>query len=61
MPETGFLWQPFKECAICQHEFQNIEYMPISLGCGHTVCHGCLSEISITVCPIDYVSKIHHL
>lgn len=57
MPKTGLLWQPFKECAICQNEFNQNDFMPISLGCGHTLCHGCLSGIYTKSCPIDHVSQ----
>ena len=46
----------FLQCPICHNEFDEHNRQPISLGCGHTLCVSCLSELSKKQCPLDQVN-----
>ncbi|EGT55510.1 hypothetical protein CAEBREN_20031 [Caenorhabditis brenneri] len=52
-----FSWQL---CDICLEKYSNEEcHVPRSLGCGHTVCHGCATKLSVTGgvrCPFDRIT-----
>lgn len=53
MPISAPQWTEFLTCPICSHDFNENPRQPISLGCGHTVCKSCLSNLHRTVCPFD--------
>ncbi|XP_072015835.1 LOW QUALITY PROTEIN: uncharacterized protein [Amphiura filiformis] len=46
-------WTEFLSCPVCYHEFNENIRRPISLGCGHTVCKTCLSQLQRKQCPFD--------
>ncbi|KAJ9599743.1 hypothetical protein L9F63_026408, partial [Diploptera punctata] len=43
---------------VCCNEFDPTLRSPISLGCGHTVCKTCLSNLHRKQCPFDQVTYI---
>ncbi|KAL7637083.1 UNVERIFIED_CONTAM: hypothetical protein RMT77_012841 [Armadillidium vulgare] len=53
MPIQAPQWTKFLSCPICCHEFDGEQRGPISLGCGHTVCRGCLAKLQRNQCPYD--------
>ncbi|RXG69459.1 Roquin-1 [Armadillidium vulgare] len=53
MPIQAPQWTEFLSCPICCHEFDGEQRGPISLGCGHTVCRGCLAKLQRNQCPYD--------
>ncbi len=48
-------WADFLSCLICFNLFDEGQFRPISLGCGHTVCHACLKKLPQKNCPFDKV------
>ncbi|KAG5677632.1 hypothetical protein PVAND_007373 [Polypedilum vanderplanki] len=52
MPIQAPLWTEFLICPICTKEFAENK-LPISLGCGHTICKSCLGTLLRTQCPYD--------
>ncbi|KAG7264472.1 hypothetical protein CRUP_022578 [Coryphaenoides rupestris] len=53
MPVQAAQWTEFLSCPVCYHEFDGGGHQPISLGCSHTVCHGCLHKLHRRACPFD--------
>uniref|UniRef100_F6XHL9 Roquin-1-like n=2 Tax=Ciona intestinalis TaxID=7719 RepID=F6XHL9_CIOIN len=46
-------WNQFLICSVCENEFNRTDRCPISLGCGHTVCRGCLGDLKHPQCQFD--------
>ena len=49
------------ECQICYRGFNHTDKKPLSLPCGHTFCHECLTKLNkhgIIKCPFD--KGAHH-
>ncbi|XP_070197554.1 roquin-1-like isoform X2 [Littorina saxatilis] len=53
MPGQGPQWTEFLTCEVCYKFFSENINRPISLGCGHTVCKQCLSQLQQSKCPFD--------
>nr|CAD7398969.1 unnamed protein product [Timema poppensis] len=53
MPIQAPQWTEFLSCPVCCNEFDATLRSPISLGCGHTVCRTCLSNLHRKQCPFD--------
>ncbi|KAH8366212.1 hypothetical protein KR093_010201 [Drosophila rubida] len=53
MPIQAPSWTDFLNCPICCNEFAASQRVPISLGCGHTICKLCLSTLYNRQCPFD--------
>ena len=53
MPIQAPQWTEFLSCPICFNMFDEGNLRPISLGCGHTVCKTCLSNLQQKKCPFD--------
>ncbi|XP_050312443.1 roquin-1 isoform X2 [Anthonomus grandis grandis] len=53
MPIQAPQWTEFLSCPVCCNAFDDKLRSPISLGCGHTVCRGCLSNLHRKQCPFD--------
>ena len=58
MPIQAPQWTDFLTCPVCYNEFDAQCRRPISLGCGHTICHSCLSKLSKQQCPFDQ-TEVH--
>ena len=43
----------YLSCPVCENAFEAQTRLPISLGCGHSVCRTCLSNLQRKVCPFD--------
>ncbi|XP_073843697.1 RING finger and CCCH-type zinc finger domain-containing protein roquin [Musca autumnalis] len=56
MPFQAPSWTEFYTCPICENEFSTNQRLPISLGCGHTICRVCLSTLYSRQCPFDQTS-----
>ena len=56
MPFQAPSWTEFYTCPICGNEFSTNQRLPISLGCGHTICRVCLATLYNRQCPFDQVS-----
>nr|XP_014098248.2 roquin-2 [Bactrocera oleae] len=56
MPIQAPSWTDFLFCPICCNEFAVNHRLPISLGCGHTICRQCLSTLHNRQCPFDQTS-----
>jgi len=56
MPIQAPQWTEFLSCPVCCNEFDPTLRSPISLGCGHTVCKTCLSNLHRKQCPFDQVN-----
>ncbi|KDR20501.1 roquin-1 [Zootermopsis nevadensis] len=56
MPIQAPQWTEFLSCPVCCNEFDPTVRSPISLGCGHTVCKTCLSNLHRKQCPFDQTS-----
>nr|CAD7438466.1 unnamed protein product [Timema bartmani] len=52
-PDRAPQWTEFLSCPVCCNEFDATLRSPISLGCGHTVCRTCLSNLHRKQCPFD--------
>lgn len=64
MPIQAPQWTEFLSCQVCCNLFDDQLRSPISLGCGHTICKGCLSNLQRKQCPFDQTSinvDIEHL
>lgn len=53
MPIQAPQWTEFLTCPVCVNEFDGTLRAPISLGCSHTVCRACLSNLHRKQCPFD--------
>uniref|UniRef100_V5G646 RING-type E3 ubiquitin transferase n=1 Tax=Anoplophora glabripennis TaxID=217634 RepID=V5G646_ANOGL len=53
MPIQAPQWTEFLSCPVCCNSFDEKQRSPISLGCGHTICKGCLSNLHRKQCPFD--------
>ncbi|EDW68581.2 roquin-1 isoform X2 [Drosophila virilis] len=53
MPIQAPSWTDFLNCPICCNEFEASQRVPISLGCGHTICKPCLTTLYNRQCPYD--------
>ncbi|KAH8302696.1 hypothetical protein KR044_009669 [Drosophila immigrans] len=53
MPIQAPSWTDFLNCPICCNEFAASQRVPISLGCGHTICKLCLTTLYNRQCPFD--------
>lgn len=53
MPIQPPQWTEFLSCPVCYKKFNDSVELPISLGCGHTVCKACLSKLNQKKCPFD--------
>ncbi|XP_017769975.1 PREDICTED: roquin-1 isoform X3 [Nicrophorus vespilloides] len=53
MPIQAPQWTEFLSCPVCCNEFDIALRGPISLGCGHTICKACLSNLHRKQCPFD--------
>lgn len=58
MPIQAPSWTDFLNCPICCNEFEASQRVPISLGCGHTICKPCLTTLYNRQCPYDQVRAI---
>jgi hypothetical protein len=56
MPIQAPQWTDFLACPVCCNGFDVKTRHPISLGCAHTVCKSCLSNLPKKQCPFDQVS-----
>ncbi|CAH2002444.1 unnamed protein product [Acanthoscelides obtectus] len=64
MPIQAPQWTEFLSCPVCCNSFDEKPRSPISLGCGHTICKGCLSNLHRKQCPFDQTNisiDIEHL
>ncbi len=59
MPIQAPQWTEYLSCPVCEKPFElsAAKRLPISLGCGHTVCKMCLSNLQRKMCPFDQVSE----
>eukprot|EP00096_Caligus_rogercresseyi_P011686 TRINITY_DN468_c0_g1_i5.p1 TRINITY_DN468_c0_g1~~TRINITY_DN468_c0_g1_i5.p1 ORF type:complete len:1005 (+),score=300.74 TRINITY_DN468_c0_g1_i5:505-3519(+) len=46
-------WTEYLNCPVCEHGFDIRVRLPISLGCGHTICKTCLFNLQRNQCPFD--------
>ncbi|XP_060519847.1 roquin-1 [Cylas formicarius] len=53
MPIQAPPWTEFLSCPVCCNAFDDKLRSPISLGCGHTICKACLSNLHRKQCPFD--------
>ncbi|CAG9856052.1 unnamed protein product [Phyllotreta striolata] len=53
MPIQAPQWTEFLSCPVCCNSYDEKLRSPISLGCGHTICRGCLSNLHRKQCPFD--------
>lgn len=53
MPIQAPQWTEFLLCPVCCNSYDEKLRSPISLGCGHTICRGCLSNLHRKQCPFD--------
>ncbi|CAH0546116.1 unnamed protein product [Brassicogethes aeneus] len=53
MPIQAPQWTEFLSCQVCCNSFDDKVRKPISLGCGHTICKACLSNLHRKQCPFD--------
>ncbi|KAK9882382.1 hypothetical protein WA026_020904 [Henosepilachna vigintioctopunctata] len=53
MPIQAPQWTEFLSCPVCCHTFDGALKSPISLGCGHTICKACLSNLHRKQCPFE--------
>ncbi|XP_018335497.1 roquin-1 [Agrilus planipennis] len=56
MPIQAPQWTEFLSCPVCYNAFDVSVRSPISLGCGHTICKACLSNLHRKQCPFDQTS-----
>ena len=55
MPIQTPQWTEYLSCPVCENGFELKIRLPISLGCGHTICKTCLSNLQRSQCPFDLV------
>ncbi|XP_061788108.1 roquin-2 isoform X2 [Nerophis lumbriciformis] len=53
MPVQAAQWTDFLSCPVCYNDFDGGDHQPVSLGCSHTVCRGCLRKLHRKACPFD--------
>ncbi|XP_066254234.1 roquin-1 isoform X1 [Euwallacea similis] len=53
MPIQAPQWTEYLSCQVCCNLFDDKLRSPISLGCGHTICKGCLCNLHRKQCPFD--------
>ncbi|XP_049818439.1 uncharacterized protein LOC109604845 isoform X3 [Aethina tumida] len=53
MPIQAPQWTEFLSCQVCCNPYDDKQRGPISLGCGHTICKGCLASLHRKQCPFD--------
>ncbi|XP_028132577.1 roquin-1 isoform X1 [Diabrotica virgifera virgifera] len=53
MPIQAPQWTEFLSCPVCCNSFDEKLRSPISLGCSHTICRVCLSNLPRRQCPFD--------
>eukprot|EP00095_Tigriopus_kingsejongensis_P007337 maker-scaffold589_size129586-snap-gene-0.39 protein:Tk07337 transcript:maker-scaffold589_size129586-snap-gene-0.39-mRNA-1 annotation:"PREDICTED: roquin-1" len=53
MPVQSPQWTEYLSCPVCENGFESRTRLPISLGCGHTICQTCLAQLRRRVCPFD--------
>ncbi|VVC27713.1 Zinc finger, RING-type,Zinc finger, RING/FYVE/PHD-type,Zinc finger, CCCH-type,Zinc finger [Cinara cedri] len=53
MPIQAPQWTEFLACPVCCNGFDVKVRHPISLGCAHTICKSCLSNLPKKQCPFD--------
>ncbi|XP_050548992.1 roquin-1 [Daktulosphaira vitifoliae] len=53
MPIQAPQWTDFLACPVCCNAFDVKARHPISLGCAHTICKSCLSNLPKKQCPFD--------
>lgn len=53
MPIQAPQWTDFLTCPVCLYDFDYEGRLPISLGCGHTICLVCIDNLSGKLCPFD--------
>ena len=58
MPIQAPQWTEYLSCPVCANGFELNVRLPISLGCGHTICKTCLANLQRHQCPFDQVK--HH-
>ncbi len=58
MPIQTPQWTDFLICPVCENGFELKTRLPISLGCGHSVCKTCLANLQRNVCPFDQVRNV---
>ena len=56
MPIQTPQWTEYLSCPVCENGFELKIRLPISLGCGHTICKTCLSNLQRSQCPFDLCS-----
>jgi RING finger/CCCH-type zinc finger protein len=49
-------WTDFLQCSVCTSKFDQLDVLPISLTCGHTLCTRCLGKLKTQTCPYDKVT-----
>lgn len=53
MPVQSPQWTEYLSCPVCENGFELRNRLPISLGCGHTICQTCLAQLRRRACPFD--------
>ncbi|KAK6627781.1 Roquin-1 [Polyplax serrata] len=53
MPIQAPQWTEFLSCPVCCNKFDTENRGPITLGCGHSICRGCLTSLHREQCPFD--------
>ncbi|PIK35835.1 hypothetical protein BSL78_27333 [Apostichopus japonicus] len=53
MPIQAPQWTDFLTCPVCLYDFDDDSRLPLSLGCGHSICQVCIDNLSGKLCPFD--------
>ncbi|XP_013418060.1 roquin-1 isoform X1 [Lingula anatina] len=53
MPVQAPQWTEFLTCPVCFNDFNGRNNIPVSLGCGHTICRTCLKQLHQNKCPFE--------
>lgn len=53
MPIQAPQWTEFLSCPVCCNGFDTESRGPVTLGCGHSICRGCLTSLHRKQCPFD--------
>lgn len=53
MPIQAPQWTEFLSCPVCCNGFDTENRGPVTLGCGHSICRGCLTSLHRKQCPFD--------
>lgn len=51
MPIQAPQWTEFLSCPVCCNKFNAETRGPVTLGCGHSICRGCLTNLHRKQCP----------